>query len=191
MACASAGRPMRWLGGVHREQENAVLAGLCGESVAEHRGRDAGHGFAEPFAALPSAMVSRPTVRASAKSRSSTAMVSMPCRRVWWMSRVIACRTWASRRAAGPARSMSMRSGRPTAVLVEAPYCQVSVVEVHGHHRTLCPDHHLRGFLVDAERLGCGGPCSGEVTPARPGVRVIVYETDFPPVIRAHHSCSR
>ena len=27
--------------------------------------------------------------------------------------------------------------------------------------------------------------------PARPGVRVIVYETDFPPVIRAHHSCSR
>jgi hypothetical protein len=60
--------PRAGVGGVDREQADAVPAGLRGKAVAEHR--------------RPRPIVSRPTVRASAKSRSSTAMVVMPWRAV-------------------------------------------------------------------------------------------------------------
>src|SRR6266487_3940741 len=43
--------PRRRVGGIDREQADAVSAGLPGKPVAEDCGGDAGHGAAEPLAA--------------------------------------------------------------------------------------------------------------------------------------------
>jgi hypothetical protein len=43
--------PGTGIGGVDGKQFDTVLAGLGGKPVAEHRGRDAGHSFAEAFPA--------------------------------------------------------------------------------------------------------------------------------------------
>jgi hypothetical protein len=47
--------PCAGVGRVDRKQPDTGRSGLCGEPVTEHRGRDAGYRFAEPFATLAAA----------------------------------------------------------------------------------------------------------------------------------------
>jgi hypothetical protein len=106
--------PRAAVGGVDRVQAEAVSAGLCGEPVAEHGGRDTGYGLAEAFAALASAHGFPPNGAGGGEvevfHRDGVETVA----RGVADEPVIACRTWASRRADAPDRSRSIRAGGPT-----------------------------------------------------------------------------
>ena len=88
------------------------------------------------------------------------------------MSLVIAWRTWASRRDDDP-RYVDVDTFWPpdrVAVRVETTQRQMSVIEVHTHHRAVGPEFRLRLVRGDGVgRLRWAWPAGGEVAPGPVG----------------------
>lgn len=73
------GTPETDVGGIDRQQLDTDSVAHTGQPVAEHCGRDPDTVRRNRFPRAPRPMVSRPSMRASAKSRSATAIAAM-----WW-----------------------------------------------------------------------------------------------------------
>ena len=118
------------------------------------------------------------------------------------MRRVIAWRTWASRRVDGPVRSMSMRWGRAhrVAMGVQAAHREVPIVEVHSDNPTPRPNVAVRfttaglrwgcprGGQIPASPAGFSGDAVGHRTSARdPGQPLLSAVARTPPCPRARN----